>query len=146
MNGFTGGVEMELSGFISSDYNDWAMVGGTTFAEFMYSIAKEYGVAYEYEHGLGGKKAIIPNVNIVMYTSKKEMPIEEAEETFLDQMFGADGVYEMEANYTGYSEWTITGFDLDKCRLGGHDMNQILLSYAGEYANIRVECPYGKVQ
>ena len=81
-----------------------------------------------------------------MYTSKKEMSIEEAEETFLDQMFGADGVYEMEANYTGYSEWTITGFDLDKCRLGGHDMNQILLSHAGEYANIRVECPYGKVQ
>lgn len=47
----------------------------------------------------------------------------------------------MESNYTGYSEWTITGYDLDKCTLGGHDINQILLSHIGEYANIRVECP-----
>lgn len=138
---------MELSGFVSSDHNGWATIGDTIFAEFMYHIAEDYGVAYEYEHGLGGKKAVIPSCNMTMYTSRKEeVSFEEAEEQFLDQMFGADGVYEMEANYTGYFEWTITGFDLDKCSLGGHDMNQILLSHTGEYANIRIECSYGKVR
>lgn len=131
---------MELSGFISADYNGWAMVGDVTFAQFMYSVAEDYGIAYKHDHGLGGKNAIIQNCSIVMYTSKEEVSFEEAEERFLDQMFGVDGVYEMEANYTGYSEWTITGFDLDKCRLGGHDLNQILLSHTGEFANIRIEC------
>ena len=137
---------MELSGFVSSDYNGWATVGDVAFAEFMYGVAEEYGVAYEHECGLGGKRALIPSCNIVMYTSRKEMSFDEAEEKFLNQMFGVDGIYEMEANYTGYSEWTITGFDLDKCRLGGHDLNQILLRHTGEYANIRIECPYGKVR
>ncbi len=32
----------------------------------------------------------------------------------------------------------ISGF-IDKCMLGGHDLNRILLSHDGEYANILVE-------
>ena len=39
-------------------------------------------------------------------------------------MFGADGVYEMEANYTGYSEWAIIGFNLDECRLDGDELDE----------------------
>lgn len=45
----------------------------------------------------------------------------------------------MEANYVGYSEWTITGYDLEECTLGGHDLNSILLSHSGEYVNIYVD-------
>lgn len=152
---------MYLSGFISSDYNGWAVVGDTTFADFMYDIAEEYGIAYKHNRGLGGKSAVIKNCSIMMYTSKEEMSFEEAEEKFLNYMFGVKniydedaydgydeedahseirGVYEMEANRTGYSEWTITGFDLDKCTLGGHNLNEILLSHSGEYVNIKVEC------
>lgn len=93
---------MVLSGFVSSDHNGWVTIGDTTFAEFMYHVAGDYGVAYEYEHGLGGKEAVIPSCSITMYTSPKEVSFEKAEEQFLDQMFGVDGVYEMKANYTGY--------------------------------------------
>lgn len=134
-------IMRELSGTISSDYNGWATVGGTTFADFMYQLAGSCGIAYEHEKDLGGKKAVIPNCNIRMYTTKRAMSFDEAQEKFLDKLLGFDGVYEMEANYTGYSEWSITGFDLDQCSLGGHDLNMILLSHSGEYANIRVECP-----
>ncbi len=130
----------ELSGFISRNYDGWATVGDIAFAEFMYRIAEDNGVACEHDDGLGGKRAVIERCKLEMYTSKRKMSFDEAQEKFLNRVFGFDGIYEMEANYTGYSEWTITGFDLDKCQLGGHDMNQILLSHSGEYANIRVEC------
>lgn len=131
---------MDISGFISSNYDGWATINEVPFAETMYRIAEANGIAYEYEDGLGGKKAMIPICKIIMYTSKNKMSFDEAQDEYINFVFGADGVYEMEANYTGYSEWTIMGFDLDECRLGGHDMNQILLSHKGEFVNIRVEC------
>lgn len=134
---------MEISGFISSNYDGWATIGNTAFADYMYEFAENNGIAFEHDEGLGGQKAIIKNCNMVMYTSKEKMEFEEAQERFLNSMFGAKGIYEMESSYTGYSEWTITGYDLEKCTLGGHDINQILLSHIGEYANIRVECPKG---
>ena len=129
-----------ISGFISCDYNGWETIGGEGFATTMYRIAddEDTACAYETEYGLGGKRAVIGRCKVVMYTSQKEITFDEAQERFLDEMFG-EGVFEMEANYTGYSEWTITGFDLDKCMLGGHDLNRILLSHDGEYANILVE-------
>lgn len=134
------GRKMNISGFISEDYNGWATIKDVPFAELMYELAEQHGITHEYDDGLGGKKALIKHCRITMYTSKKKMNFEEAMKKFCDCMFGVDGAYEMEANYTGYSEWTITGFDLDKCSLGGHDMNQILLSHKGKYANIRIEC------
>ena len=131
---------MDISGFISSNYDGWATVGDIVFAEAMYKFAEENGIAFEHDEGLGGIRAVIKNCKIVMYTSNKEMGFEEAQEKFLNAIFASVGVYEMEANYTGYSEWTITGYDLDKCKLGGHDMNRILLSHSNEFANIRIEC------
>lgn len=134
---------MELNGFISTNWDGWAVVGTESFADFMYHIAEDYGFAGKHHKGLGGKRAFIKNCKIVMYTTTDEMTFEEAQEKFLDRIFGVeheyDGEFEMQANYTGYSEWTITGFDLDTCTLGGHDMNSILLSHTGEFANIRVE-------
>lgn len=131
---------MRICGFINSNWDGWATIAGIAFADFMYEVAQSYGIAYEHDEGLGGRRAVIKNCKIVMYTSKKEMSFEEAQEKFLDTMFGVCDMYEMDSNYTGYSEWTITGFELDKCKLGDHDLNQILISHKGEYANIEVEC------
>lgn len=131
---------MRISGFIASDYDGWATIDNIAFANIMYQIAEDNGIAYEHEEGLGGKRAVIKKCKMAMYTSKHVMSFDEAQNRFLDKMFSAEGVYEMDAEYTGYSEWTITGFDLDKCNLGGHNLNQILLSHIGEYANIEVEC------
>ena len=136
----------KLSGFISKDGNDWATIGDITFAKFMNNIAVEHGVAYEHKEGLGGQKAVIQNCQIAMYTTKKAMSFNEAQEKFLSKLLGFSGIYEMEANYTGYSEFTIMGYDLDKCRIGGHDINQILLEHIGEYANIRVEVNGGVLE
>lgn len=132
---------MELSGLIDKNYDYWAVIGAETFAQAMYDFAEDnnIGVAFEHEKGLGGKKNIIQRCNISMYFSNEPLTLEEAQERFLDNYFSGTGVYEMEANYTGYSEWTITGYDLDQCQLGGHNLNTILLSHIGEYANIVVE-------
>lgn len=132
---------MEISGFISSNYDGWAMIGNTAFADYMYEFAENNGIAFEHDEGLGGKKAIIKNCSMVMYISNEKIEFEEAQERFLNSMFGANGIYEMESSYTGYSEYTITGYDLERCILGGHDINWILLSHIGKYVNIRVECP-----
>lgn len=131
---------MYLSGYISEDWDGWAMIGSVTFANYMYYLAKKHGIAAEHEEGFGGKKALIKNCSISMYFSKNEMSFEEAQEKFLEDMFSAEGIFDMDANYVGYSEWTITGFDLDRCQLGGHNINSILISHKDEYVNICVEC------
>lgn len=135
---------MIISGRIDKDYDGLANIcqptyGCDTFADLMYDFAKEYGIAYEHDKGLGGWKAIIPNCSISMYFSDKEMTFEEAQEKFLEQMFDVSGVFEVRKDRVGYSEWTITGYDLKECELGGHDLNDILLDHVGEYVNICVE-------
>lgn len=56
---------MELSGFVSSNYDGWATVGDVPFANFMYEVAEDYGIAYENDDDLGGKRAVIKNCKIV---------------------------------------------------------------------------------
>lgn len=136
----------ELSGFISRDWNGWAIIGDIAFAKFMNKLADKYGIAYEHEDGLGGQRAILKNCQIAMYTTKKVMSFNEAQEKFLVKLLGFSVLYEMEANYTGYSEFTITGYDLDKCCIGGHDINQILLDHVDEYVIIRVEINEGVLE
>lgn len=136
----------ELSGFITKNWDGWAMIGDVVFAKFMNSLADKYGVTYEHNDNLGGERAVIDDCQIAMYTTKRKMTFEEAQKKFMDKLFGFSGAYEMEANYTGYSEFTILGFDLDTCCIGGHDINQILLDHIGEYANIRIEVPGEKSQ
>lgn len=132
---------MIISGRITRDYNGFAKIGADSFVDIMYNFAEreDKAIAYCHNNGLGGRKAIIPNCSVSMYFSKKEMNYEEAQRRFLDNMFGASGVFEMEEDNIGYSEWTITGYDLEECHLGGHNLNDILLSHKGEYVNIKVE-------
>lgn len=132
---------MIISGRIGKDYDGFSKIGIDSFVDIMYNFAERENKAVAYYHGsgLGGRRAIIPNCNISIYFSEKEMDFEEAQEKFLDNMFGASGAFEMEEDYVGYSEWTIIGYDLEECHLGGHNLNTILLSHIGEYANIKVE-------
>lgn len=131
-----------LSGFINKD-DGLAMVGNVVFADYMYKLAEEIGIAYQYNDNLGGERAFIPKCNISMYTSKEKISLEEAKENFLEYMFNGD--FNLDKENIGYSEWTITGYDLNKCHLGGHDINSILLSHKGEYVNITIECD-GKIE
>lgn len=138
---------MIISGRIVEDYDGLAAIGWSnydcnSFADLMYEFAKENGIAYKHNKRLGGWRATIPNCNISMYFTDKEMTFEEAQEKFLEQMFDAfdaSGVFEMRKDRVGYFEWTITRYDLAECELGGHNLNDILLNHKGEYVNICVE-------
>lgn len=132
---------MYVSGVISKDYNGFAKVGENSFTNIMYDFARHTtgALAYYYEENLGGHAAIIPKCNIVMYFSKKEMSFEDAQINFLNTMFSGSGDFELKIDNIGYSEWTIIGYDLEKMHLGGHNLNDILLSHLGEYVNIRIE-------
>lgn len=135
---------MIISGKIVRDYDGLATIGWSrydckSFADWMYDFAESNGIAYRHSKGLGGWRATISNCSVSMYFSDEEMTYEEAQEKFLEQMFDASGVFEMRKNRVGYSEWTITGYNLEECELGGHDLNEILLAHEGEYVNICVE-------
>lgn len=135
---------MIISGRITRDYDGLAAIGWNSydydsFADLMYDFAKENGIAYQHNNNLGGWRAVIPDCSISMYFSDEEMDFEKAQEKFLEQMFDASGVFEMRKDRVGYSEWTITGYDLRECVLGGHNLNDILLDHIGEYVNICVE-------
>lgn len=40
--------------------------------------------------------------------------------------------------YVGYSEYTITGLDLEDFVIGGHDLKQEFCSHIGEYCWIHI--------
>jgi hypothetical protein len=44
----------------------------------------------------------------------------------------------VEVAYRGYSEWTITGLELEEFRIGGHDLKKELEDHIGEYCWIRI--------
>ena len=49
------------------------------------------------------------------------------------------GVFEIEKELTGYSEFTITGYDINKCEIGGHNLLDIILSHKDEYMILVME-------
>lgn len=140
-----------LQGYISSDWDGNTTIGGQSFVDFMYEFADEVGFANRHKKGLGGKKALIYNCNMRMYFTNKECLLDEAEvallmklevEGYLDEHEAREalcGDFNLMTRLTGYSEWTITGCDVETCTLGGHNLLNILNSHAGEYVNVIVE-------
>ena len=49
------------------------------------------------------------------------------------------GDFDLMTRLTGYSEWTITGYDVETCTLGGHNLMDVLRNHLGEYVNIVIE-------
>ena len=144
-------MEKHISGIISSNYSGGIDIGGCDFIDIMYDFADNVGFAKHHSKGLGGKKAFIDNCNIRMYFTNKECDLDEAEiallvklevEGYLDGHETKEelcGVFDMKTSLTGYSEWTITGYDVDTCTLGGHNLMDILHNHSGEYVNIIIE-------
>lgn len=119
-----------------------ATINDKAFADSMFELAEKIGIAdYKDELILGGMRATIPNCAIWMFVSDKKVNIEEAQQRFFDYILcsGGNCDFEMDGDYIGYSEWTITGFELNKCQLGGHDLNAILLNNIGKYVNICID-------
>lgn len=144
-------MEKHISGVISNNYDGGINIGDEDFINIMYNFAESVGFVKRHNRGLGGKKAIIDNCNMRMYFTNKECELDEAEiallvklevEGHLDDHEMKEelcGEFDMETRLTGYSEWTITGYNVETCTLGGHNLISILDSHIGEYVNIIVE-------
>lgn len=83
----------------------------------------------------------IPKVAMRIYYSDDKCSLEEAQSNFILSSMGCLDVCQVA---TGYSEWTILGYDVKNFRLtsedgGGHDLTEIFKSYIGKYIHILID-------
>ena len=90
----------------------------------------------ESENGFYYYDGYAENIQMRMYVSDIEMPIDELKENLLMQHLG---VLKMDAEYYGYSEWTILGLDIDTLKLGGHNLLDYFHQSIGKYIYIEIE-------
>jgi hypothetical protein len=140
-----------IQGIITRNYDGFIDIDGYDFVDLMYEVAAAVGFAKRHNKGLGGKRAFIDDCNIRMYFTNKECELDEAEiallvklevEGYLDDHEAKEelsGVFDLTTRLTGYSEWTITGYDVETCTLGGHNLLDILGNHIGEYVNMVIE-------
>ena len=110
----------------------------TSIIDSIKSYAESNGFVREHNKGLGGHQVYIRNCNMRAYFCKRECSLATAQRNFDKLLYGGDIAVETE--YTGYSEWTITGMDLNEFTLGGHDLKQELDSHMGEYIHLIITC------
>lgn len=79
---------------------------------------------------IGHDISIINSCNIKIYYLNQKSSLEEAENC-LASVF--DGRYYTDRYLKGYSEYTITGYQIKQCRIGNHDLINEIKSHVGEY-------------
>lgn len=141
-------AELHLKGYLCSDYD--GIISLTDNKETCYSwdkrsiigdiedLAHKYGMTGEHHKGLGGRRAIIDDCNIRIWFTDTECELEEAMMSLDNLMYGGD--IQTKVTRVGYSEYTITGLNLDEFSIGGHDLDRELSSHYGEYCHIIIEC------
>ena len=87
--------------------------------------------------GLGQTNTRIENVNLRIYVTENECTLEEAESSLIDKLYG---VLTTETELEGYSEYTITGLDINDFSIGGHNLEKEIRSYMGKYMHFVLEC------
>lgn len=130
-------MELIINGLIDKDTDDNIRILETEFDDCLAEKIMNYFdyQEIEVEDGeLGGKKTIIENANLRIWFSDKECSLEEAQMNF--DSFMETGELLTEGHYVGYSEWTITGFNVDELRIGGHDLTSELSNHIGQYAHL----------
>lgn len=145
-------AELHLKGYLCSDYNGIVALSDKNPDDFEYSweieehsiissiesFADEYGMTGEHHKGLGGRRAFIDDCNLRAYFTDKECELEEAMMAMDMIMYGGD--IKTRIDRCGYSEWTITGLDLEEFSIGGHDLESEFNSHFGEYCHLIIEC------
>jgi hypothetical protein len=145
-------AELHLKGYICADTDgivastylspeelkySWTSTG-TSIVESIENFASMYGMTGKTHKGLGGRVAYIEECNMRAYFTDKECELEEAMKAMDVLMYGGD--IKTKVTYCGYSEWTITGMDLEEFSIGGHDLNSEFNSNRGRYCHLIVEC------
>lgn len=129
-----------ISGYISTSdyYGDNILINGERITDILRDIVsanESVGKNLVKDSGLGKKKTIIYNCQMFAYFTKSECTVEEAQECLDVYLYTGDGVCECEGEYRGYSEWTITRFDITQFEIDGHNLISEFNSHDGEYVN-----------
>lgn len=111
---------------------------GDSIVESIEDFARSYGMTGRLHKGLGGRVSYIEDCNLRAYFSDKECDLETAMVAMDVLMYGGD--IKTKISLCGYSEWTITGLNLDEFTIGGHDLDRELGSHYGEYCHLIIEC------
>ena len=145
-------AELYLKGYICSDSNGIIALSdkkqdesvyyweryGKSIIDSIEEFADVYGLSGEHHKGLGGRKAYIDDCNIRAYFTDTECELEEAMMAMDTLMYGGD--IKTRVDWCGYSEWTITGLDLEEFSIGGHDLEYEFNSNYGRYCHLIIEC------
>ena len=89
------------------------------------------------DFGLGEMCAIHPNCRLRIWYSDFDGTLEEVMEQFDMKLFC--GEVESEYHQVGYSEYTITGIDVDKFTISDYDLEMELSSHIGEFCHFILE-------
>lgn len=146
-NDFIPDNALHIKGYLTIDYDGIPAVAPdkessyyqkTSIIDSIKSYANVHGFVREHNKGLGGYQVYLRNCNMRAYFCKRECSLEAAQRNLDEILYGGDLATETE--YTGYSEWTITGMDLNEFTLGGHDLKREFDSHMGEYIHLIITC------
>lgn len=136
-----------INGFLCRDHNgilsvadsdDGYACSGMSIIDAIENYAELNGLFGRTQKGLGGRQSLIENCNMRVYFTEKECSLYAAQIAFEEHMYGGD--LKTKVSLVGYSEWTITGLNLDEFTIGGHDLEKELGNHIGEYIHMIIEC------
>jgi hypothetical protein len=107
-------------------------------SEIAYKL-ENYNKYEEKEDDFAGgidRKAIIENVQFKIYSDNEKGTLEEIKEKNVRKMIGD---LDIEVQWTGYSEYTILGYDVENFTIGNHDLEKIFKEYIGKYVIILIK-------
>ena len=135
-------MELLLNGYLTRDSDDHPALANNKEEDELLtkSIPKEIQHSFgkhQYDNSpfLGGAFSEIPNCCLSIWFTDDKCTFDEAQESLCNYL---DGCMTVDVSYLGYSEWTITGFNLEKFTIGGHDLNKELEDHIGQYCWIRI--------
>lgn len=133
-----GWLKYDWDGIPSLDDRPDGYSHGHSIIDSIRDYAYNHGMTGEKHTGLGGHMSMIRNCNLRVYFTEKKCSLEEAMQRFDALLYGGDLI--TETSYVGYSEYTITGMDLDEFTIGGHDLTYEFDSHMGQYVHLILEC------
>lgn len=77
----------------------------------------------------------IENCFIRMYFCTEKCSLDDAMEGWMKKVLGS---LILEGQLVGYSEYTITGFNVIQARIGGHDLQDIVKKNAGTFSYVHI--------
>lgn len=143
-------AQLHLKGYICTDHDgiialrdsepdQWSWNNyGKSIIESIEEFAEANGMTGYHHNGLGGKKSYIDDCIMRAFFTDVKCELREAMLAMDLFMYGGD--IKTKVSKCGYSEWTITGLNLDEFTIGGHSLRYEFSSHAGKYCHLIIEC------